>query len=220
MPSATLYCRKLTYSLMAATGVCAVLLAIRVVLTGERTYAWLLFPNLALAWIPYVISSLMAAHFERKGARARVLVPAGAVWLLFFPNAPYILTDFVHLTYLGEPATVHYDILLNAAAALTGLFIGLTSLGHVHDIVNRAYGVAFGAITVGGVLLLGGFGIYLGRFFRWNSWDVLTHPARIVADLFGLFRDAGSLAFAIGYAVVVGAAYAVYCSSRCRSGSG
>ena len=138
MASVISYCRKLTFSLMAATGVCAVLLAIRVALTGEWTYAWLLYPNLALAWIPYAISSRMAAHFERKGARARFLVPAGAVWLLFFPNAPYILTDFVHLTYLSEPATVHYDILLNAAAALTGLFLGLASLGHVHGIVNRA----------------------------------------------------------------------------------
>jgi uncharacterized membrane protein len=107
-------------------------------LTGDWTFAWLLYPNLALAWIPYVISSRMAAHFERKGARARVLVPAGAVWLLFFPNAPYILTDFVHITYLSEPATVHYDVLLIAAAALTGLFLGLASLGHVHGIVNRA----------------------------------------------------------------------------------
>jgi uncharacterized membrane protein len=75
-------------------------------------------------------------------------------------------------------------------------------------------------ITVGGVLLLGGFGICLGRFLRRNSWDALAHPARIAADLLGLLSDTGSLAFALGYAVVVGAAYAVYCSSRCRSGSG
>ncbi len=97
------------------------------------------------------------------------------LWLIFFPNAPYILTDFQHLSAPGEGFPVWYDVLLLMWAAFTGLFLGMISLFMMQEIVRREFGRWAGW---GFVLLVTGLtaiGVYMGRFLRWNSWDVLAH---------------------------------------------
>jgi uncharacterized membrane protein len=105
-----------------------------------------------------------------------LLVP----WLLFFPNAPYLLTDFLHL---GEgPAPLWYDALMLSAFAWTALMLGFGSLYLVQMIVRRAAGPTVAWIAVVAALVLGSVGVYVGRFIRFNSWDALLHPIR-VADV-------------------------------------
>jgi uncharacterized membrane protein len=97
---------------------------------------------------------------------------------VFFPNAPYLLTDFVHLTQ--GPAPLWYDALMLSAFAWTGLLLGFASLYLVQLILRRAFGSAVSWLGVFGALGLASIGVYIGRFVRLNSWDALLHPRHVV----------------------------------------
>jgi uncharacterized membrane protein len=152
------------------------MLAVRMLYTGTSVHGWLAW-NLFLAWIPFLLALLL---YERAhaGASWRVLAPLGLLWLAFFPNAPYLITDLKHLGH-GAQVPVLYDVLLLSAAAWVGLLLGLTSLFLVHAVARRLVGVLDAWALVAAVLALSSFGIYLGRVQRWNSWDLLVHPASI-----------------------------------------
>ena len=104
------------------------------------------------------------------------------VWLLFFPNAPYILTDLFHLR-LNSSMPVWFDLVLILLYAWTGLLFGFLSLWDIESVLRK--GVKPWAVSVISVVLLfaGSFGIYIGRYLRWNSWDILTSPFRLLYDI-------------------------------------
>jgi uncharacterized membrane protein len=143
-----------------------------------RNLVW----NLFLAWIPYVFSIIAAGfHFVYPRTWWLLIIP-GCIWLIFFPNAPYILTDFLHLTS-RPPVPLWYDIGLLAIFAWSGLFLAVASLRTMQELVKYHLNWFAGWIFVMSALSLGGLGLYLGRFSRWNSWDLLTQPKEIVLDL-------------------------------------
>ena len=148
------------------------MLGARMVYTGTRGHTWLAW-NLFLAWIPFVLSLVIYSR-ARAGASLRLLVTLGALWLVFFPNAPYLVTDLKHIGPGSVPLL--YDVLLISAAAWAGLLLGLTSLFLVHAVVRPLLGAVNAWALVVGVLAVSSFGIYLGRVERWNSWDVVLHP--------------------------------------------
>jgi uncharacterized membrane protein len=138
--------------------------------------------NLFLAWVPYGFAFL-AALLDRWFPRAwwLLLVP-GFLWLIFFPNAAYIITDFTHL----EPrpyVPLWYDILMLVTFAWTGVFLAVASLHTMQDLVRKYLGGVVSWVFVAIALGLNGLGIYLGRFDRWNSWELFTYPEQIVADV-------------------------------------
>jgi uncharacterized membrane protein len=136
--------------------------------------------NLFLAWIPWVAGQAFRAASQR---RASAVLQLGwfAFWLLFLPNAPYIATDLLHLA--PRPSVpLWYDLALLLSFAGTGLLLGYVSLFEVQAAVEERFSRVVGWGVAAGSLFLSGFGIYLGRFRRWNSWEVLTEPA-------GLFHD-------------------------------
>jgi uncharacterized membrane protein len=144
-------------------------------------YFFLLW-NLLLAWIPY-LSSLWADHLHRRHPRRWwVLILPGVLWLAFFPNAPYIVTDFWHLQERA-PVPMWYDIGMLSAFALSGLFLAVFSLRTMQRLVRAYTGPVASWLFVAAVLGLGGLGIYLGRFLRWNSWDLLLHPRGVLTDV-------------------------------------
>jgi uncharacterized membrane protein len=104
------------------------------------------------------------------------------LWLLFLPNAPYLVTDLKHVGR-GDGVPVLYDVLLLSAAAWTGLLLGLTSLFLMHAIARRVVGAVNAWALVVGVLGLSSFGIYLGRVLRWNSWDVFVRPGSLLSTI-------------------------------------
>jgi uncharacterized membrane protein len=131
--------------------------------------------------VPFVLA-LVAYARARPGSSGPKVLALGGLWLLFFPNAPYILTDLKHVG-LGSGIPILYDVLLLSAAAWTGLILGLTSLFLMHAVARRFLGVVNAWVLVIGVLALSSFGIYLGRVQRWNSWDVFVRPDALLADL-------------------------------------
>jgi uncharacterized membrane protein len=125
-----------------------------------------------------------------------------ALWLLFFPNAPYMMTDLVHLTWVSDNISIHFDTALLFLAAFTGLGLGFTSLTILHDLVQKRYSALLGWLFVSIVWILTAAGIYLGRVQRWNSWDALRSPLSILTDVIGAFKGGEPLLIMAVYTVV------------------
>jgi uncharacterized membrane protein len=160
--------------------VCITLVALRVHFTSKVTFVFLVW-NIFLAIIPYIISTFLVLRHEKFQNRWLLVCPFLA-WLCFFPNAPYILTDLFHLRpRAGVP--FWYDLALILFFAWSGLMLGYASLMDMQMIITRHFGRITGWIIVIGSLILGSFGIYLGRYLRWNSWDVLSSPFALIKDI-------------------------------------
>jgi uncharacterized membrane protein len=167
------------YALALSSALAVGILAARVPRANQGSFLFLVW-NLFLAWVPYGWS-LWAASIQRRYSRDwwRLLIP-GALWLLFFPNAPYIITDFVHLRE-RPPVPLWYDIGLLAAFAWSGCFLAVVSLQTMQRLVRQCCGSFVSWLFVGASVGLSGLGVYLGRFERWNSWDVLFYPQDVLA---------------------------------------
>ncbi len=146
---------------------------------------WLVW-NLFLAWVPL----LFALALNRLAARGpgpaggrpgRRLLAAGcaAGWFFFFPNAPYLVTDIIHLQP-RPPVPLWFDALLLMNFAWTGLLVGYGSLFLTERIVRARAGRPVGYVFATAALALASFGVHLGRFGRWNSWDVLRRPGSLL----------------------------------------
>ena len=152
------------------------LLIIRIIMSNELTYIFLGW-NLFLAWIPFALSQKL--HFVKSRWKLFFLI---GLWLLFLPNAPYIITDFLHLKQRA-PIPYWYDILLLFSAALNGLLLGLSSLLTVEKFLLNRYGSKISGIIMLCSFFLCAFGIYIGRYLRWNSWDIIVNPGDVAGDI-------------------------------------
>ncbi|MEM1117948.1 MAG: DUF1361 domain-containing protein [Bacteroidota bacterium] len=164
----------------------AALFLVRVVVTGSW-FGLFLGWNLFLAAVPLMASTLLV-RLDARGARLPALLAVGAVWLLFLPNAPYILTDLVHLAE-RPPVPFWYDLGMLLSGAGVGLLSGYLSLADVQGVIARRRGALAGWAASVGVLFLSAFGIYLGRELRWNSWDVVAAPDALFADILARLAD-------------------------------
>lgn len=136
--------------------------------------------NLLLAVIPYLISR----QLRKRRHSISPFIYAGllAVWLLFFPNAPYILTDLFHLKKAaGMP--LWYDLILLLSYAWIGLLFGLMSLQDIEYLSEERFGAVKSRYLLVVLMFLASFGVYVGRFLRWNSWDIIRSPKGLLHDL-------------------------------------
>lgn len=157
------------------------LLQARILYSGTVYFRFLNW-NLFLAWIPLGLAlAAWLLQGNQNRPRLRVL-PLLALWLLFFPNAPYLLTDLIHLNHY-PPVPLWFDLLLLLSYAWNGLILGYISLRLVQALFQRWMGAAAGWVASAAAIGLAAFGIYLGRFERWNSWDVLTNPVGTLGAL-------------------------------------
>jgi uncharacterized membrane protein len=201
-------------ALLAASAFCIATVAFRGHHTGDTFYNFLVW-NLTLAWVPLVLA--LAAYAVARRGRGPLVAALGMLWLLFFPNAPYLLTDFIHL-HASATTPLWYDALMLAAFAWTGLLLGFASLYLMQTIWFRTAGPLVSWLGAVGALALASFGIYLGRFLRFNSWDALVRPNGIAhvitSDLENPFQHPRLLlalavltvALTIGYVIVFSAA--------------
>lgn len=180
------------------------LLAARILATGQPSYAFLVW-NMVLAVVPFLLSMPLSAALVRR--RFGLAASLGVPWLLFLPNAPYLVTDLVHLR---ERAGVPYwfDIALFGATALAGLSLGVGALSRVERAARTTFGrnAALGLVLAAS--LASGFGIWLGRFGRFNSWDLFASPRTLLAHAFGPLLSPRAHPQAIGVTLVFGAVFA------------
>jgi uncharacterized membrane protein len=186
--------RRAIYAALALLSLFSVALIVtRYVYSREDLFLELIW-NLVLAWIPFGLAIVLYDR-HRAGARLISLVPLAALWLLFLPNALYIITDFKHL--VPSPVVpIWVDIVVIAGPAWTGMLLGFLSLYLVQSVLRQLAGPRVAWVAAVAVIGLSSFGIYLGRILRWNSWDVIANP-RILSDLGSIVVDPRAIAMTI-----------------------
>jgi uncharacterized membrane protein len=196
-------------ALVFASVVSVALVVARIAWTRQIVYGFLIW-NLFLAWLPLAFA-LFAADTYREGAKQtwRFYVLTGA-WLLFFPNAPYIFTDLIHLT---RRFSGHFwvDLVLILLCALTGLVVGFLSMFLMQSVVTRMFGRLVSWFFIAFVAALSGVGIYVGRFMRFNSWDIVVQPISLLQEIASWVgspvANGSSVAFSALFAIFLFIAY-------------
>jgi uncharacterized membrane protein len=172
--------------------------------------------NLALAWAPYLFALWAVWAGERRPEAATPIASPGLLWLAFFPNAPYLVTDWLYLEGLGDH--LWFSIGLFMTFSLCGLLLAVVSLYLMHTLVRVKLGRVAGWVTVALAVGLAGLGVYMGRFLRLNSWELATDPQAVLHDVRTRLGDphfhATPLGFTIGFAAMLACGYYVFLSVR------
>jgi uncharacterized membrane protein len=183
---------------VAASGISCLLLLVQVQEAHQYHY-WYMAWNLILAWIPMVLAMVFgAAAVQRRGGLVRLVL--FATWLLFLPNAPYMVTDVIHLRYSPIPL-VQY--VMFAAFAATGLVLGLGSAYIMHCALLLRWKREPVVALVYGCLVTCGIGLYVGRVVQLNSWDVVVAPDKFAHAVGSHVDNLDGVADAVLFVAVV-----------------
>ena len=174
-----------TFKLIILTILCSLFLFGRIIYFSSAGYIFLIW-NLFLAWLPYCLSFVYTNHkFKRK----YVQFIFGLTWFIFYPNAPYMLTDFIHLSkynFYGDIVdgkrvfssdfSNWYDFFLISIFVIISLALSYLSLSIMHKYIKDKYNNMYGWVFICAISIVSGFAIYLGRFTRLNSWEIVSNP--------------------------------------------
>lgn len=174
---------RLHLALFISNGFSMALLSTRFIFTGSMTYAFLIW-NLFLAAVPYAV--ILVCKANSIGPRRLIFWPLMALWFLFLPNAPYIITDFLHLQR-ATAGSVWYDSLLILTFAFNGLVLFFLAFKPVQAMVASRYGVLPTWLFVACIVAFSAFGMYLGRYERFNSWDVILNLPMLLGEIVDRF---------------------------------
>lgn len=169
------------YALLLSSMLACSILVVRIHLSGSLAFIHLTW-DLFLAWIPYLCSLGIAWLVEYVPGSRWAVIALALLWLSFFPNAPYLLTEFIHLP-VAVPLALWYDIGLIIAFAWTGCFLAVVSLRTLQHLIRGTIGTFGSWIFVCVISGLSGLGVYLGRILRWNSWDIVANPRNLLGDV-------------------------------------
>ncbi|WP_034044712.1 DUF1361 domain-containing protein [Wocania ichthyoenteri] len=186
-----------------------ILLMIRMKLTHSFFYLFLVW-NLFLAAIPFVITTYLVSVPKLNKF---VLVLWFSVWLLFLPNAPYIVTDLLHLK-ISTTHLLWLDILVIISFALNGLVLFYLSISDMKTILQTFIIKKKVNYIITITIFLSGFGIYLGRFLRYNSWEILSNPKYLFVDVINItikpFAHQEAWLFTILFGIFLSVGYWVF----------
>ena len=176
-------------SIASITGFCLVMLALRIKLSHDFFLIFMGW-NLFLALIPYGMTWLIkfkSDELKRFPSWFRNSLITGfiAVWFLFLPNAPYMITDLKHLQISATYWWI--DALLLSSFAIAGVILFYKSLDHFLDVFLIALNSSkIRSLITHFVVFTCSFGVYLGRSLRYNSWDILSNPTMLFQDIINL----------------------------------
>lgn len=171
---------KTSIVLVVLSTYCLVLSISRALYTGSDLFIFLNW-NLFLAFIPWLITSFLVMY-PRFRKNIFLLVAMIALWIVFFPNAPYILTDLFHLRW-STAAPIWFDTIMILSFAWTGLCFGFLSLMDIDKLLSEKLSAFLSKLIITILLFAAGFGVYIGRYLRWNSWDLINEPSGIISDI-------------------------------------
>ena len=178
-----------------------VLIAFRMVYSGKMTFLFITW-NLFLAVIPLLLSRTLK-RFNKINIGSFLVL---GCWILFLPNAPYLVTDIIHFTE-RPPVSKWFDLLLITSAAWNGLILGVVSLMQVEAFLEKYLASLWVNLLMFFSIFICSFGIYVGRFLRYNSWDVLTDPTDLVRNIVYQFirpyHNSNTWAFTILFGVML-----------------
>lgn len=215
---------------MIATIACLALAEYLREYTKREIYLYLNW-DIFLAWVPVGFVLLMSIVYvyvnKNRTWRRILLLLIGFAWLFFYPNSAYLITDMLHpfVHYKPGPGErfTHdlefwYHLILFFSAALIGLFLSIYSLYVVQELVRKSFGRITGWMFAVIILMLSSLGIYIGRFVRWNSWDVLLKPYKIFQDTLLMLTDPEQLQHVLPFAGMIFAVTLIsYCVVYCFS---
>ena len=158
------------------------LIGIRSIYSGSVKYLFLVW-NIFLASVQLLISASFKSMHKRSGWKQIMLF---ACWLIFFPNALYIVTDLLHLDQESNVPR-WFDVLLLFSSSVLGLAMAYLSLFRVEDYLLKVFKQKQVDGIIGAILFFGSFGVYLGRFLRWNSWDIIRNPFGLMSSVIQRF---------------------------------
>jgi len=215
--------KRLALVVVLAFASLAFMVVLRYLVSGKFTHGYLVW-NLVLAAVPVGFAALGAKALASGISRRKKIIYASLAflaWLAFYPNAPYIFTDFIHVirrSNLGAPAArwlseldlLWFDIVLNAAFAFVGHYLGLISMYITHCTMSRLFGKATGWALLVPAMLLSGFGIHLGRFSRFNSWDLVFSPIAAIKAGAKTMSNPSALWFSFAFALFIALTYLIH----------
>lgn len=174
-------------SIVIITFLAVVLNILRIIIWGKMSFFYILW-NIILAFIPFIISAYLLSFLKRGKSNKIILITGTVLWLLFLPNAPYIVTDFIHLgTTKSIPKL--YDTFLLFSSATVGMILFFESLSHVEQIIQMKLSKIKTSAIVGVIILMVSFGMYLGRFLRFNSWDIFINHTSLFGHIWEIFSQ-------------------------------
>ncbi len=185
--------------ILLSVAFCIFLSTLRLLILQNITFVFLVW-NLVLALIPYILSKWVV---EKNSLRPQNLL-AVAVCIGFLPNAPYLLTDLFHLRY-QPTAFIWFDTLLIASYAFTGLGLFILTLKNLSSNFSERLSPRLLIFLRVILVFMCGFGIYLGRYMRFNSWDVVTNPLYLLSEIADRFMDPMSHPLTWGVTLAYGA---------------
>lgn len=175
-----------------------ILLMVRIKLNKSFFYLFLIW-NVFLAIIPFAITMYLNS---KQNISTFKLIVWLIIWLAFLPNAPYIVTDLIHIK-TGNNTLLWLDILVVLSFALSGLFLFYLSIINMQNLVKSKFEKIPIATLTFSILFLCGFGVYLGRFLRYNSWEIISNPHVLISDVFNIlispFQHYEAWLFTIGF---------------------
>jgi uncharacterized membrane protein len=202
-----------TQALLSSVCLSLVFILLRVILSTDWFFIFLIW-NLFLAAIPLFLSQLLLnPRLQKLPSFAPWAI--AVLWLGFFPNAPYLITDLFHLRH-DDLIPIWFDTILLFSCAWNGLILSLASLLNIHRWLTTKFSSLYSWLAVGFIIFASSFGIYLGRFVRWNTWDLVTNPGLILHDILTLFSQPESLtkvtAFTVAFGLFLGVSYLCFLS--------
>ena len=165
----------------------AVILNIARVVLFDSTYFLFILWNIFLAILPFVISTILLYYANKQKLSKLFFIIIGIFWLLLIPNAPYLLTDLIHISS-RHGAPVLYDAFLLFSSAYIGLLLGLYSIWHIEQITIMKYGKRIASIKIPVIIFIISIGVYIGRYLRFNSWDIFVNHSLLGDTLNALSR--------------------------------
>ena len=170
---------------------------LRIILFKDTHFLYILW-NIFLAFIPFFISSFLLSRTSKDTILRPLFVAGFIVWFIFLPNAPYVITDFIHLGRIHS-VPVMYDAFLLFASAWVSLFFGLTSLVQMKKMLTLKFPQKITDIIILITILFTSFGVYLGRYLRFNSWDLFISHNSIITSVWKIFAQSNNYANVYGY---------------------
>lgn len=202
---------RLGLALLLTTVVSLVLFGIGMVRNNSTEFGYFIW-NLFLAWLPLLFALWLGNTLRRKLWSSWEAMGVTLLWLVFLPNAFYIVTDLIHIRELHRVDFL-LDVIMFASFVFNGLLLGYIALYGIHQELIKRVSNRMAATLIGGVLLLCSFAIYLGRELRWNTWDLLVNPGGILVDISDRFLYPANYpsAFEVtgGFFVLLGSMYVV-----------
>lgn len=172
---------RVVRALCFSSGVSFMLFMIRA-LSLKSTNYWYLNWNLLLAWIPLLFAVLVVKHLRTGPWISWRGILLTALWLAFLPNSFYIATDFIHLQRNSVDSLL-LDIVMLLAFTFNGFILGYLSIYTIHKLLLKRVKTMTAHTIIALVFLACSFAIYLGRYLRWNTWDIVINPAGLLFDV-------------------------------------